>query len=189
MNKTLKNLLIVIAIILVIAIPFISSYNGLVTLEQSVHSTEANIDTQLQRRSDLIPNVVETVKGYASQEKEIFTAVAEARSKLLGASNTEDKAQADKELTTAVGRLLLISERYPELKSDKVFRDLTVELEGTENRISVARQNYNNAANDYNTAIRKFPRNIVAGMFGFKEKPYFKADEAAKEVPKVDFKK
>lgn len=187
MKKSLKVLLTVLLVILVITIPFVGSYNSMVTSEQKVNTAESNIDAQLQRRSDLIPNVVETVKGYAAQEKDIFTAVAESRSKLAGATTTEEKAAADQELTGAVGRLLAISERYPELKSDQVFRDLTVQLEGTENRISVSRQNFNDAASEYNTSIKRFPRNIVAGMFGFKEKPYFKADESAKEVPKVEF--
>ncbi|WP_032122243.1 LemA family protein [Clostridium amazonitimonense] len=188
MKNSLKTILIILAVILVITIPLVGSYNGMVTLEQQVKTAESNIDTQLQRRSDLIPNVVETVKGYASQEKEIFTQVAESRAKLAGATTTEQKAEADKNLTTALGRLLVIAENYPQLKSDQAFRDLTVQLEGTENRISVARQNFNEAATQYNTSIKKFPKNIVAGVFGFKEKPYFKADEAAKEVPKVDFK-
>ncbi|SUY46383.1 lemA like protein [Clostridium putrefaciens] len=187
MKKSLKVLLTVLLVILVITIPFVGSYNSMVTSEQKVNTAESNIDAQLQRRSDLIPNVVETVKGYAAQEKDIFTAVAESRSKLAGATTTEEKAAADQQLTGAVGRLLAISERYPELKSDQVFRDLTVQLEGTENRISVSRQNFNDAASEYNTSIKRFPRNIVAGMFGFKEKPYFKADESAKEVPKVEF--
>ncbi|MBU3209612.1 LemA family protein [Clostridium algidicarnis] len=187
MKKSLKVLLTVLLVILVITIPFVESYNSMVTSQQKVNTAESNIDAQLQRRSDLIPNVVETVKGYAAQESEIFTQVAESRSKLAGATTTEEKAAADQELTGAVGRLLAISERYPDLKSDQVFRDLTVQLEGTENRISVSRQNFNDAASEYNTSIKRFPRNIVAGMFGFKEKPYFKADEAAKEVPKVEF--
>jgi len=187
MKKSLKVLLTVLLVILVITIPFVGSYNSMVTSQQKVNTAESNIDAQLQRRSDLIPNVVETVKGYAAQESEIFTQVAESRSKLAGATTTEEKAAADQELTGAVGRLLAISERYPDLKSDQVFRDLTVQLEGTENRISVSRQNFNDAASEYNTSIKRFPRNIVAGMFGFKEKPYFKADEAAKEVPKVEF--
>ncbi|MBU5591371.1 LemA family protein [Clostridium sp. MSJ-4] len=188
MKNSLKTILIILAVILVITIPLVGSYNGMVTLDQQVKTAESNIDTQLQRRSDLIPNVVETVKGYASQEKEIFIQVAESRAKLAGATTTEQKAEADKNLTTALGRLLVIAENYPQLKSDQAFRDLTVQLEGTENRISVARQNFNEAATQYNTSIKKFPKNIVAGVFGFKEKPYFKADEAAKEVPKVDFK-
>ncbi|MBU3196462.1 LemA family protein [Clostridium algidicarnis] len=187
MKKSLKVLLTVLLVILVITIPFVGSYNSMVTSQQKVNTAESNIDAQLQRRSDLIPNVVETVKGYAAQESEIFTQVAESRSKLAGATTTEEKAAADQELTGAVGRLLAISERYPDLKSDQVFRDLTVQLEGTENRISVSRQNFNDAASEYNTSIKRFPRNIVAGMFGFKEKPYFKADESAKEVPKVEF--
>jgi LemA protein len=189
MNKTIKTLLIVIAILAVLIIPVVSTYNGLVTLDQRVKSAESNIDTQLQRRSDLIPNLVETVKGYASQEKQIFTDIANARSKLAGAQNVTEQANADTELTSALSRLLVIVERYPELKSNQNFRDLSVSLEGTENRIAIARQDYNKVVDTYNTRVRKFPGSIVAGIFNFNEKPYYKASEGARDVPKVDFSK
>ncbi|WP_125153414.1 LemA family protein [Clostridium rectalis] len=188
MNKSLKNVLIVVAIILLITVPIISSYNGMISSEQNVKKAESNIDTNLQRRSDLIPNVVETVKGYAKQEKDIFTDIADARSKLGGQNmNIKDKANADSELSNALSRLLVVVERYPDLKSNENFRALMVELEGTENRIAVARKNYNDAVDQYNTKTKKFPGSIIASIFRFGEKDYYKASEGAKEVPKVDF--
>lgn len=189
MNKTLRTIAIVVAIILVIAMPIIGGYNKMVSLEQKVKVAEGNIDTQLQRRSDLIPNLVETVKGYASQEKDIFIEIAQARAKLGGAKTVGDKAQADSELGTALSRLLVVVERYPDLKSSANFRDLTVALEGTENRIGIARQDYNKSVDNYNTTIKKFPGSIIAGIFRFEERTYYKASESAKEVPKVNFSK
>ncbi|MBU3093952.1 LemA family protein [Clostridium sp. CM028] len=189
MNKTLRTIAIVAAIFLVITMPIIGGYNKIVSLEQKVKVTEGNIDTQLQRRSDLIPNLVETVKGYASQEKDIFIKIADARAKLAGAKTVPDKAQADSELGSAVSRLLVVVENYPDLKSSQNFRDLTVALEGTENRIGTARQDYNTNVSSYNSTIKKFPTNIIAGIFRFDEKAYYKASESAKVVPKVDFTK
>lgn len=189
LNKTLKTVLIIIAVLAVIILPIIGTYNSMIGLEQQVNASESNIDTQLQRRSDLIPNLVETVKGYAKQEKDIFTDIANARAKLAGAQNITDTANADSQLSSALSRLLVIVERYPDLKSSQNFRDLSVALEGTENRISVARQQYNNVVNEYNTSIRKFPNSIVAGIFRFNEKPYYKASNGAQEVPKVNFTK
>ncbi|WP_040214406.1 LemA family protein [Clostridium polynesiense] len=189
MNKTLKTVLIVIAVLAALILPIIGSYNSLVSLDQNVKKAESNIDTQLQRRSDLIPNLVRTVERYASQEKEIFTDIANARSKLAGAQNIQDTANADAELSSALSRLLVVVERYPDLKSSQNFKDLTVNLEGTENRIAIARQDYNTAVDAYNTKVRRFPTTIIAGMFNFDEKPYYKAAEGSKEVPKVDFTK
>lgn len=189
MNKTLKTVLIVIAVLAVIILPVAGTYNSMISLEQQVNASESNIDTQLQRRSDLIPNLVETVKGYAKQEKDIFTDIANARAKLAGAQNITDTANADSQLSSALSRLLVVVERYPDLKSSQNFRDLSVALEGTENRISVARQQYNSVVNEYNTGIRKFPNSIVAGIFRFNEKPYYKASNGAQEVPKVNFTK
>lgn len=187
MNKTLKTVLIVLAVILVLVAPVISSYNKMITLDQKVKKAESNIDTQLKRRSDLIPNLVETVKGYATQEKEIFTDIANARAKLGGAQSVGEKANADGELSGALGRLLVVVEQYPQLKSNENFRDLTTNLEGTENRINIARQDYNEAVDVYNTSIRKFPASIIASVFRFEPKEYYKIDEGSKEVPKVDF--
>ncbi|MBX4260693.1 LemA family protein [Clostridium estertheticum] len=189
MSKKVRTIAIVVAIFLVIIMPIIGGYNKIVSLEQRVTVTEGNIDTQLQRRSDLIPNLVETVKGYASQEKDIFIKVAEARAKLAGATNVTDKAKADSELGSAVSRLLVIVEKYPDLKSSANFKDLTVALEGSENRIGTARQDYNTSVGEYNTTIKRFPSNIISGIFGFDKKPLYKASESAKVVPKVNFTK
>lgn len=188
MNKCIKIGVIILGIIIILGIP-VSTYNNLVALEQSVNSAYSNIDTQLQRRSDLIPNLVNTVKGYASQEKTIFTDIANARSRLAGATNVGEQANADNQLSGALSRLLVIVENYPELKSNQNFRDLSIQLEGTENRIAVARQDYNAAVTNYNTKRRKFPSNIIASLFNFQEKTLYKANEGAKEVPSVDFTK
>lgn len=189
MSKGLKTTLIILAVIVVLFLPLIGSYNSMVGQEQKVNAASSNIDTQLQRRSDLIPNLVQTVKGYAAQEQKIFTDVANARARLAGAQNVTDKADADAELSGALNRLMVIVEKYPDLKSSENFRDLQVALEGTENRIAIARQDYNNVVTNYNTTIRKFPNSIISGVFRFEQKPYYKASEGAKEVPKVDFTK
>ncbi|MDZ7542636.1 LemA family protein [Clostridium perfringens] len=177
----------VIIVILVLVLPILFSYNKLVSLEQLVNTAQSNIDTQLQRRSDLIPNLVSTVKGYASQEKDIFTDIANARSKLSGASNISEQANADTQLSNALSRLLVIVEQYPDLKSNENFKDLSIQLEGTENRIAVARQDYNTAVTNYNTTRRRFPTNIISSIFGFQEKHLYKASDSASEVPSVDF--
>lgn len=187
MKKGWTILIAVIVVLAILIIPIVSSYNNLVSLEQNVNIAESNIDTQLQRRSDLIPNLVNTVKGYASQEKDIFTDIANARSKLAGATNVTDQANADNDLSNALSRLLVIVEKYPDLKSNQNFQDLSVQLEGTENRIAIARQDYNTAATAYNTKRKSFPTNIVASIFGFQEKPLYKASEGAEQVPSVDF--
>lgn len=188
MKKGMKIAIIIVGILIILAIP-VSGYNNLVSLEQNVNSASSNIDTQLQRRSDLIPNLVNTVKGYATQEKDIFTDVANARSRLAGATNVQEQANADSQLSGSLSRLLAIVENYPELKSNQNFRDLSIQLEGTENRIAVARQDYNTAATNYNTKRRRFPSNIISSLFGFQEKPLYKASEGAEEVPSVDFTK
>ncbi|MGE5627879.1 MAG: LemA family protein [Solirubrobacterales bacterium] len=187
MSKGLKTILIIVAVLALIFVPVISSYNNMVALEQNVNKAQSDIDTQLQRRLDLIPNLVATVKGYAAQEKSIFTEVADARAKLAGAQTISEKADADSALSTSLSRLLVIVENYPQLKSDQNFKDLSVALEGTENRIGIARKDYNNAVNTYNSTIKKFPNALIAGIFRFQEKPYYKASNGAQEVPKVDF--
>jgi len=179
----------VILFIIVIVIGYgISSYNGLVTANENIDGKWSQVENNLQRRADLIPNLVSTVKGYAAHEEEIFTAIAEARSKLIGAAGVEEAAEANNELSGALSRLLAISEAYPELKADANFRALQDELAGTENRIAVARKDYNEAVQSYNTSVKRFPKNIIAGMFGFGPREYFQAAEGSETVPKVEFK-
>ena len=185
-----KSTIILIIVLVVIAMPIltaISSYNGLVSGRESVNSASSQIDNQLQRRNDLIPNLVNTVKGYASHEKEIFENIANARASLMGATSMKDKSAADAQLTAGLGRLLAIAENYPTLKADGSLIRLQDELAGTENRIAVARKDYNDSARLYNTKIAKFPTVIFANMFGFQKFEYFEAAEGAKEVPTVNF--
>lgn len=187
MRKELKITLIVLVIAAIIVFPLIGIYNNIVNLEQNVNAKASNIDTNLQRRSDLIPNLVETVKGYAVQEKSIFTDIAAQRAKLAGAQTITDKANADSQLSGSLNKLLAIVENYPQLKSDQNFRDLSVALEGTENRIAIARQDYNGAVTLYNSALKRFPNSIISGAFGFNQKPFYKAAEGSQNVPKVNF--
>jgi LemA protein len=159
----------------------------MVTMREEVDKSWSNVDTQMQRRNDLIPNLVETVKGYAAHESKIFTEVAESRSKLAGAATPEDKIKAYNEQTGALARLLAIAENYPDLKANQNFIGLQDELAGTENRIAVARLRYNDAAKHYNAYIQQFPALIIARIFKFEKKPYFEAPEEAKKVPQVKF--
>ncbi len=175
---------IVVALIVVMVI---SGYNGLVTLNENVNGKWAQIENQLQRRADLIPNLVATVKGYAAHEQQAIGAVSEARSKLAGAQGPAAKAQADAELSGSLSRLLAIVENYPNLKADTNFRQLSDEIAGTENRVAVARKDYNDAVQGYNAKIQSVPTVIYAKILGFGQKEYFKAAEGAKEVPKVQF--
>ncbi len=180
-----KGILIVIVIVVLLAVWGVSSYNGLATSRESVRTAEAQIDAALQRRADLIPNVVATVQSFASHETEIITAVTDARAQLAGASTLEEKAAADQALTNALTNLNVIVENYPELKSDTVYIGLMDQLEGSENRISVARQDYNAAVQSYNSRIIRFPASVLAGMFGFEKAPYFEASAGAATVPDV----
>jgi LemA protein len=168
-------------------------YNQIQTFDERINAAESQIKVQLQRRADLIPNLVETVKAYAKQEQTIFTAVAEARAKLAGAvqgGNLEEMARANGELTAGLGRLLAIVENYPQLKSNENFRALQDQLEGTENRIAVARQDYNETVNTYNAYIRRFPQVLTAKILGKKARPYFELQTpGAAEAPRVDFSK
>ncbi len=182
-----RAIIAIIVIIALIALPIISAYNQLVSLREAVDLNWSQIETQMQRRADLIPNLVNTVKGYASHEKEIFEYVADARAKLAGAKTRADQIAANRQLDIALSRLLAIAESYPQLKADQTFLRLMDELAGTENRIAVARIRYNEAVKRYNVAIKRFPTNIIARMFGFEEQPYFKAEEGKKAVPKVNF--
>lgn len=189
MKKGLLITLISIgAVLLVLIIMAISSYNGLVDKEEAVKTAQSTISVQLQRRADLIPNFVETVKGYSDYEQSTFTAVTEARSKVAAASGAEEQATASAQLDSAIDVWVnAITEAYPELKANTQYIALQDELAGTENRIAVARKDYNDAANTYNKSIRRFPSNIFAGIFGFEQVEYFEADESANEVPQVSF--
>lgn len=177
----------ILAIIVIIIFSAIGSYNGLVSSQENVDNKFATIDTMLQRRADLIPNLVNTVKGFAKHEEEIINSVTEARSKLAGAASVSEKAEADQELTNALNRLLVVVENYPDLKSSQNFINLSDELAGTENRIATARKDYNDAVTAYNAKIRRFPTNVLAGIFNFDVKEYFRASESSREVPNVEF--
>lgn len=187
MGRGLRVVLVVVALVVLLALPIFSSYNGLVASDEAVNSTWSQVENQLQRRLDLIPNLVNTVKGYAAHEERIFTEVTRARENLLGAGSLADKAEADAELTGALSRLLAIAENYPELKADANFRQLSDELAGTENRIAVSRMDYNNSVQSFNTKIRRFPTAIIAKLFNFTAKDYFQAQAEAQGVPPVDF--
>ena len=191
-----KSIIIIIAVVAVIVIWAVSMYNGLVTMDESVNSQWANVETQYQRRADLIPNLVNTVKGYASHEKETLEGVVEARSKAtqmqvnandLTPEKLAEYQKAQGAVTSALGKLLAITENYPDLKANQNFLELQAQLEGTENRINVARTNFNNAAQAYNTAIRRFPKSLFASMFGFDKHAYFEAAEATETAPTVSF--
>src|SRR5579859_1762897 len=188
----MKIALAILAILLVIALilggSFVGRRNQMAVKREAVNSAWSQVDVVLQRRADLIPNLVETVKGYAAQEVTVFGDIAKARSALLSAGTPTDKIAANQRLDSALGRLLLVVENYPQLKSNENFLRLQDELAGTENRIAVERRRYNETLQDYNTYVQQFPNNIVAGMSGFaRNDAYFKADEGARQVPKVDF--
>ncbi len=187
MNSKKITWIVVGVIVLILIFSFVGGYNRLVDYSEDVNNKLSEIDNQLQRRNDLIPNLVETVKGYAAHEEEVINSVTDARARLAGASSTEQVIEGDAALTSALSRLLVVVENYPELKADANFRQLSDNLAGTENRIAVARRDYNQAATRYNTAIRRFPTNIMASIFGFEKVEYFKAQEGAHEVPQVDF--
>lgn len=196
----MKKSIIVIGVIVVIAVALFGwvkgAYNGMVEQEEGVNTAWAQVENVYQRRADLIPNLVNTVKGYASHEKETLQGVVEARAKAtqmtvnmddLSEENIKKYQAAQGELQQAIGRLLMLTENYPDLKANENFRDLQAQLEGTENRITVERQKFNETAKVYNTNIRKFPTNILAGIFGFEKKGYFEAQEGAEKAPEVIF--
>lgn len=194
--KKNKGLIITIVVIVLVALWGILSYNGLVGMDENVSNQWANVETQYQRRSDLIPNLVNTVKGYAKHESQTLEAVMAARSQAtqvkIDPSNCTpqqlaayQKAQGD--VTTALGKLLAITENYPDLKANQNFLELQSQLEGTENRINVARKDFNDSAKEYNTSLRRFPRNIIASMFGFEKRNYFEVEAGAEKAPKVEF--
>ena len=187
MKKSTIVIIVVVVILVAIIAGLVSNYNGVVRLSEEVDNKFATIDTMLQRRADLIPNLVNTVKGYTNQEQAVIDSVTDARAKLAGANSVGEKANADQELSTALSNLLVVVENYPDLKSSQNFINLSDELAGTENRIATARKDYNDAVKEYNTKIKRFPTNIVSGMFGYGEKEYFQASEGSEEVPTVDF--
>lgn len=188
--------MVVLAVVALIGIWFVGDYNEMVTKEETVETSWGDVQTYYQRRADLIPNLVNTVKGYAEHENTTLQEVIEARAKVTQitidpANATPEQLaayqSAQGELSQALGRLMAVSEAYPDLKANTNFRDLQAQLEGTENRIATARQNYNEAVKDFNTYIRRFPRNIVASLFGFGKKNYFEADTMAAKAPEVNF--
>lgn len=185
-----------LAVVALCAMTSCSTYNGMVEKEEAVDTAWADVEAQYQRRADLIPNLVATVKGYAAHEKSTLEAVVEARAAAtsvhfsaenLTAADIEAYSKAQAGVTSALGRLLAVAENYPELKANESFMELQAQIEGTENRISVARTRFNDATRAYNVATRRFPANIIAGMFGFGQKPYFAADEASAAAPAVEF--
>ncbi len=187
----IKKTWIILAVVAVLVIALIASisgtYNSLVEGQAEVDAKFAQVQTVLQRRSDLIPNLVATVKGYAAHEEEVYTAIADARAALSGAKTAEEAAEANGALDSAISRLLVVVENYPDLKASANFVALQDELAGAENRISTERGRYNEAVKAYNTAIKKFPKNIFAGIFGFEAAEYFEADDDAQKVPEVNF--
>ena len=196
LNQTKLSLIIVTAVVAIAVLWVINTYNRMVTAQEAVTTEWSNVESQYQRRADLIPNLVATVKGYAAHESETLEAVVSARAKAtqtvvdvnnFSRDEFEKYQAAQGELNSALGRLMMITENYPDLKANQNFRDLQEQLEGTENRIQITRQSYNNTARAYNTMIRRFPNNIFSRMFGFQIVTYFKADAEASKVPQVAF--
>ena len=181
------GLVIVAIIVLSLFSWFINTRNSMVTLDERIDGAWAEVENQLQRRNDLIPNLVNTVKGYASHEEEVFTDIADARSKLAGAGSVKETEEGHNQMESAIGRLLMITENYPDLKANEEFKRLMDELAGTENRIAVARKRYNEEVEKYNRRIRMFPGSIIAGMLGMDKQEYFEVSEEAKEAPEVEF--
>ena len=180
--------IIVIVVLLVLLLIYgISVYNKLVNSKNKVENQFSQVDIQLKRRADLIPNLVETVKGYTKHEEGTFTKVVEARNKALSASSINEKIEANNELTSALNKLLMLSEAYPDLKANENFLSLQNDLKETEDKVSYSRQFYNDSAMEFNNVVEMFPSNVIAGMFKFKEFEYFKIDEKEKETPKVKF--
>ncbi len=186
-KKSIPVILVVVVVIVIIAVWFGGSYNGFVTKRENINNQWAQVENQLQRRFDLIPNLVETVKGVAKQEKDVFGMISEARTHYGGAKTVDEKAKAAGEYESAIGRLLVIAENYPILQSSQSFRDLMTALEGSENRIAVERMKYNDAVKAYDISRKSFPSNIIASLFHFEEKQYFQVPEEAKATPKVNF--
>lgn len=182
-----KTGIILLGIIVLLAIWAFSSYNGFVGLNEQVDSQWAQVETQYQRRFDLIPNLVESVKGIMAQEQEVFTAIANARANYAGARTVDEKAAAAGQVESALGRLLVITENYPQLQSSATVQNLMTQLEGTENRISTERKRYNDLVQVYNTKVKRFPGNVMAGLFGFDDRTYFESVEGSETAPQVQF--
>jgi LemA protein len=189
MKNRMIVLIVIVGIIALIGMSFAGAYNGLVASKENLDRKLADIDVMLKRRTDLIPNLVNTVKGFAAHETEAIANVTDARARMAGAGNPSELAEADSQLTGALSRLLVVIENYPELKADANFRQLSDELTGTENRIAVARSDYNAAAQNYNMKIRSFPLNLIAGMMGFEKTSYFETNASDRTPPAVDFSK
>lgn len=190
------TLAVIAAIVVAVALWAVAGYNSLVNADEAVSTAWSNVENQYQRRADLIPNLVNTVKGYAAHEKETLDAVVTARTRATQVTVDADNMTPEKlaeyqkaqgEVGAALSRLIAISESYPDLKANQNFLELQAQLEGTENRISVERRNFNEAAKNYNASIRRFPNNLLAGMFGFEKRPYFEAQEGAEKAPEVSF--
>jgi len=175
------------AFLLILVLWFVGAYNSLITLSETVDTSWAQVENQYQRRADLIPNLVNTVKGYAAHEKELFTKITELRSQWASATTKQGKIEAAKGLEGALSRLLLVAENYPQLRASENFLALQTQLEGTENRVAVERKRYNDAVRVYNIKIKRIPTNIVANMFGYEKETYFETEEGTEEVPEVTF--
>lgn len=187
MRVVITALIVLFGLAVLLFLPFISFYNNAISKREAIRNQFSQIDVVLKRRYDLIPNLVSAVKGVAIQEQEIFLKIAEARTRYGSATTNEDKIKSANELEGFLSRLLVIVENYPQLRSSESFLRLMDELSGTENRIAVERRRYNELVRDYNTFIKRFPNNVFAGLFGFREEPYFEAPQTERETPKVDF--
>ncbi len=187
MKKRTIIILVIVAFIAIIGISLVSNYNNMVKLKETVETKESDISVALERRADLIPNLVNTVKGYVSHEEKVINEITEARQNLLNAKGISELSEANENLDKAINNLLVVVENYPDLKANTNFINLQDELAGTENRIAVARKDYNEAVKNYNTSIKKFPNNIIARMFNFDECSYFEADSGKTDVPNVEF--
>ena len=177
---------VLVGLLLLLVLPLVGTYNSLVDKDAAVDQSFADLDAQLQRRNDLIPNVVNAVRGALNQEQAVFGELARARQAYAGATTSQEKFAASNQIDAGIGRLLAIVESYPQLRSNENIRDLQVQLEGTENRIAQARRDYNGVVTSYNTSVRRFPRSLLAGMFGFDRKPLFRAEAESREAPTVD---
>ena len=181
-----KNTVIILVVVILLAVYAFTSYNGLVTLNERADAQWAQVETQYQRRLDLVPNLVNSVKGVLTQEQKVFGDIAEARARYSGAGTPNDRAAAASQIEAGLGRLLAIVESYPELKSSNNVQDLMAQLEGTENRVSVERNRYNEMIRDYNTTIKRFPKNLMAGIYGFDIRDYFESASGAENAPEVN---